>query len=224
MKRRLERVAGGLIVGLVAALGVGCPSSVENDFDQVLALNGFFTDAQCGSGLAGVFLFTDGLAIEDEGGGGEEGGEEEEESTINCGLDQFCVIALQLENETTGVPIPGEGAVGAEGPPVPFNDGVRVQIKSVTVDYTLPRGTLPRRTRAISANVDPGDDFCFEFLLFEPQDTIQITQNPEDYPDLPFAMTTRVSVDGVTESGFDIRTQGDITVWVQSLFGVLPVD
>lgn len=202
MDRRL--VAGGLVVALGGFVS-SCSSVVENDFDEVLSFDGFFTDADCGTGVTAVVLDLD---RSPDGAGSGEG---------LCFAGEACVIALSLTNQTTGIPIPTNGAGGSIAQPVPSNDGVRIQTKRVRIEYLLPFGELPGKEFALNQNIDPEGDYCAEFLFLLPDDSIAMLQNPRAFPEPPYNLTARVTVEGVTEGGLDIRAQSDINVFVTQL-------
>lgn len=194
-KRRtlLSTAAAGIIT-----VALGCGEVSENDFGQTLSFDGFYTDFSCATGLVELFAFTSLPAADGE--------------ASNCHVGSTCIAALQVTNQTTGVPIPTNGGQGATGNPVPSNQGVRILPKNIHIEYSLPTGQIPSRDIVMAGVVDPLASDCREFEMLRPTDTVAIVQDPLSYPALPFTVRARVTYEGITNGGQDIRTYGDIDI------------
>lgn len=199
MNTYLRNAILGTIVAAALAVGSSCGEVSENDFGQTLTFDGFFADEGCGTGLAGVVAFLDLPAV---------GGD------TNCTLGQPCIIAVQVTNNATGSPIPSSGGQGASGQPVPTTEGVRILPRNIHIEYLLPIGQLPARDFVQAGNILPGGDDCREFSILNPEDTVTMIQDPLSFPNLPFFITARVTYEGITSGGLDIRTQGEIFIQV----------
>lgn len=174
-----------LVVGVGWALS--CGDTAHNDFGQTLQFNGFFTDETCGMGLSAAQVFLSSGAADE-------------------------VVALQVENRTTGTFIPGGG--GGGGTLVPGNEGVRILLKNIHIEYKLPVGFIPPRDWVVTRVVDPLGEFCIEFFILQSEDTNNMIQDPLSYPPVPFHINVRATVQGVTEGGLNIETSGDLLVIV----------
>lgn len=190
---RLATIAGS---GLVT-MALGCGDVSQNDFGQTLSFDGFFADETCSTGVAAAYAFTELPATGED---------------TNCTLGSPCLVAVQVTNRSTGNPIPSTGGQGSTGSPVPTTDGVQILPRNLHVEYSLASGEIPARDYVMAGNIDPLGTDCREFLLFGPDDTVAIVQDPLSYPALPFTIRARVTYEGVTEGGLSIKTHGDLDV------------
>ncbi|MFN7952252.1 MAG: hypothetical protein U0610_11040 [bacterium] len=180
------------------SIALGCGEVSENDFGQTLSFDGFFTDETCGTGVVELFAFTS-LPPADA-------------ASSNCYIGSPCIAALQVTNHTTGVPIPSNGGQGASGNPVPSTEGVRILPKNIHIEYALPVGQIPSRDIVMAGLIDPLGSECREFEILRSTDTFAMVQDPLSYPALPFTVRARVTYEGITGGGQDIRTSGDMDI------------